>query len=39
MKMLGNITKKVGSSLKGIASKLLNIGKSAKSTSFGLTGM
>lgn len=39
MKMLGNITKKVGSSLKGIASKLLNIGKSAKSTSVGINGM
>lgn len=39
MKMLGNVIKKVGSSLKGIASKLFNIGKNAKSASAEVNGM
>ncbi|MBD5543747.1 MAG: hypothetical protein HDR01_05785 [Lachnospiraceae bacterium] len=39
MQMLGNAVKKAGASIKGIASKLLGIGKSSKSASAGIASM
>ena len=39
MQMLGNVTKKVGTAIKGVISKLLSMGKNAKSASSGISGM